>query len=158
MFSSSSLLLTRSLPVSWSRKCVEDTGIENPALDRDAITYESETHVHLVIIGMSRMGGTIGVEAAHLLHFPNFCRDKNIKSVITFIDENADREMNFFCGRYRHYFEISSTHYYDMSKDERHERFVPPSGFFCPSRNSCPAFQKEKHGNIYESLHLSFYC
>lgn len=45
---------------------------------------------------MSRMGVAIGVEAAHLLHFPNFCRDKNIKSVITFIDENADREMNFF--------------------------------------------------------------
>ena len=37
--------------------------------------------------------------------------------------------MNFFCGRYRHYFEISSTHYYDMSKDERHERFVLPTRF-----------------------------
>ena len=73
--------------------------IEYPPLDREAITYESEKHVHLVIIGMSRMGVAIGVEAAHLLHFPNFCRDKNIKSVITFIDENADREMNFFCGR-----------------------------------------------------------
>lgn len=70
--------------------------IEYPPLDREAITYESEKHVHLVIIGMSRMGVAIGVEAAHLLHFPNFCRDKNIKSVITFIDENADREMNFF--------------------------------------------------------------
>lgn len=103
--------------------------IEYPPLDREAITYESEKHVHLVIIGMSRMGVAIGVEAAHLLHFPNFCRDKNIKSVITFIDENADREMNFFCGRYRHYFEISSTHYYDMSKDERHERFVLPTRF-----------------------------
>lgn len=32
-------------------------------------------------------------------------------------------------GRYRHYFEISSTHYYDMSKDERHERFVLPTRF-----------------------------
>lgn len=103
--------------------------IEYPPLDRETITYESEKHVHLVIIGMSRMGVAIGVEAAHLLHFPNFCRDKNIKSVITFIDENADREMNFFCGRYRHYFEISSTHYYDMSKDERHERFVLPTRF-----------------------------
>lgn len=103
--------------------------IEYPPLDREAITYESEKHVHLVIIGMSRMGVAIGVEAAHLLHFPNFCRNKNIKSVITFIDENADREMNFFCGRYRHYFEISSTHYYDMSNNKKLKRYILPSRF-----------------------------
>lgn len=103
--------------------------IEYPPLDREAITYESDKHVHLVIIGMSRMGVAIGVEAAHLLHFPNFCRDKNKKSVITFIDENADREMNFFCGRYRHYFEIASTHYYDMSNNKKHKKFILPTRF-----------------------------
>lgn len=69
--------------------------IEYPPLDRDPITYESKKHIHLVIIGMSRMGVAIGVEAAHLLHFPNFCRDPRCKSTITFIDEMADREMNF---------------------------------------------------------------
>ena len=103
--------------------------IEYPPLDREPITYESKKHIHLVIIGMSRMGVAIGVEAAHLLHFPNFCRDPRCKSTITFIDEMADREMNFFRGRYRHYFEISSTTYYDMSTDTVNKHIIPPSRF-----------------------------
>lgn len=103
--------------------------IEYPPLDREPITYESNKHVHLVIIGMSRMGVAIGVEAAHLLHFPNFCRDSRCKSTITFIDEMADREMNFFRGRYRHYFEIASTTYYDMSTDVVNKCIIPPSIF-----------------------------
>ena len=103
--------------------------IEYPPLDREPITYKSKKHIHLVIIGMSRMGVAIGVEAAHLLHFPNFCRDPHCKSTITFIDEMADREMNFFRGRYRHYFEISSTTYYDMSTDTVSKHVIPPSRF-----------------------------
>ena len=103
--------------------------IEYPPLDREKITYESEKHVHLVIIGMSRMGVAIGVEAAHLLHFPNFCRNPKYKSVITFIDEAADKEMDFFRGRYRHYFEIASTIYYDMSGDKELKQILPPTRF-----------------------------
>lgn len=103
--------------------------IEYPPLDREAVTYESDKHVHLVIIGMSRMGVALGVEAAHLLHFPNFCRDNSKKSVITFIDEIADEEMNFFCGRYRHYFEIATTYYYDKSSGEIGRKVIPPSRF-----------------------------
>ena len=100
-----------------------------PSLAREPITYESNKHIHLVIIGMSRMGVAIGVEAAHLLHFPNYCRDNKYKSVITFIDEMADREMNFFRGRYRHYFEISSAAYYDASNETIEKRIIPPTGF-----------------------------
>lgn len=103
--------------------------IEYPPLDREPLTYDSEKHIHLVIIGMSRMGIAIGVEAAHLLHFPNFCRNPKYKSVITFIDEVADREMNFFRGRYRHYFEIASTTYYDMSGDKELKQMIPPTRF-----------------------------
>lgn len=96
--------------------------IEYPALDREPISYESEKQVHVVIIGMNRMGIATGTEAAHLLHFPNFCRDRSKKSIITFIDENADREMNFFRGRYRHYFELSSVHYSEIiSNIDGHE-------------------------------------
>lgn len=103
--------------------------IEYPPLDREPLTYESHKHVHLVIIGMSRMGVAVGVEAAHLLHFPNFCRDNRCKSTITFIDEAADREMNFFRGRYRHYFEIASAKYCDMSGDKTSMHIIPPSRF-----------------------------
>lgn len=52
------------------------------------------------------MGIALGVEDAHLLHFPNFCRDQRLKSRITFFDTEADKEMNFFRGRYRHYFDF----------------------------------------------------
>lgn len=120
----------------WAKKVLVDRQyrkgeerIEYIPLDHEAVTYESDKHVHLVIIGMSRMGVALGVEAAHLLHFPNFCRDKSKKSVITFIDEIADEEMNFFCGRYRHFFEISSTYYYDMSGEKAIEKIIPATRF-----------------------------
>lgn len=120
----------------WAKKILvnrcygkDDDAIQYPALDREPITYDSKKHVHLVIIGMSRMGIAIGVEAAHLLHFPNFCKNSKHKSVITFIDEKADYEMNFFRGRYRHYFEISSTTYYDMSRDGEQKQVIPSTRF-----------------------------
>lgn len=98
--------------------------IEYPPLDREPISYESEKQVHLVIIGMNRMGVAVGTEAAHILHFPNFCRDKNKKSIITFIDEHADREMNFFQGRYRHYFQLSSAVYSEINSNIEGKEFA----------------------------------
>lgn len=56
-----------------------DKPIIYPSLDRVPITEDSSKTVRFVIIGMSRMGIALGVEAAHLLHFPNFCRIINIK-------------------------------------------------------------------------------
>lgn len=107
-----------------------DEFIEYPLLDREPITADSNKHVHLVIIGMSRMGVALGVEAAQLLHFPNFCLDGCHKSIITFIDEVADEEMNFFRGRYRHYFEVASTTYCEVtSEGELKKTLLPPTRF-----------------------------
>lgn len=102
--------------------------IEYPNIDREPITFESEKYIHLVIIGMSRMGVALGVEAAHLLHFPNFCRDSKKKTVITFIDQQADDEMNFFRGRYRHFFDISPAYYCDANHPEMQDLSPFPSG------------------------------
>lgn len=117
----------------WAKKllvkrCYEEgaTKVEYPALDREPITRESDQTVHLVIIGMSRMGVALGVEAAQLLHFPNFCRDRRLKSRITFIDAAADEEVNFFRGRYRHYFDLAPSHYRDMTHSDE-ERILPPN-------------------------------
>ena len=117
----------------WAKKllvkrCYEEgpTKVEYPTLDREPITRESDQTVHLVIIGMSRMGVALGVEAAQLLHFPNFCRDQRLKSRITFIDAAADEEMNFFRGRYRHYFDLTSSLYRDMEH---------PASDYSPSKN-----------------------
>ncbi len=117
----------------WAKKllvkrCYEEgaTKVEYPALDREPITRENDQTVHLVIIGMSRMGVALGVEAAQLLHFPNFCRDRRLKSRITFIDAAADEEMNFFRGRYRHYFDLAPSLYCDMEHPEE-VRVLPPN-------------------------------
>lgn len=122
----------------WAKKLLvkrsyEEGGVkvEYPALDRDPITRESDQTVHLVIIGMSRMGVALGVEAAQLLHFPNFCRDRRLKSRITFIDAAADEEMNFFRGRYRHYFDLAPSRYRDMAHPDE-VRILPPNWDYGP--------------------------
>lgn len=79
----------------------ESENIHYLPLDRDGIDYDSDKTVHLVVIGMSKIGIALGVQASHLCHFPNFVRDPKLKTKITFIDENADREMHFLQGRYR---------------------------------------------------------
>lgn len=73
-------------------------------MDYCPITYHSENTVHLVIIGMSRMGMGLAIEAANLLHFPNFVRNKNLKTRITLIDAAAEREMSHWRLSAREYF------------------------------------------------------
>lgn len=81
-------------------------------IDREGIAINDERHVHLVIIGASTFGVTLAVEAAKMLHFPNF-DGKNNKSEITIIDKNADTVRFPFISRYRHFFEIQSYRYGD---------------------------------------------
>ena len=121
---------------SWAKKVLvshcymhDNERIDYPLLDREPITYDSDKTVHLIILGMSRMGVAIGTFAAHLLHFPNFCRDHSKKTRITFIDANADREMDFFRNRYRGLFEISSALYKDYSMADVVEKVIPPTYF-----------------------------
>lgn len=116
---------------NWAKKLiytreyndVGSTGISKviyPSLDRGGITADSEKYVHLVIFSMSRMGVALGTLAAQVCHFPNFVT-KKIKTKITFIDENADIEMQYFMGRYSHFFEISEAifeNYIDDSQPE----------------------------------------
>jgi hypothetical protein len=112
----------------WAQKVLLDGRYEGgqqrtvnySPLDGAGITAQSDKHVHLVIIGMSRMGVAMGIQAAHLCHFPNFVT-KGIKSRITFIDENADREMNFLKGRYPHLFAESDYSYTDIEKPENNK-------------------------------------
>ena len=91
--------------------------ITYPSLDgRNGLSEDSPHYVHLVIIGMSRMGVALGVEAAQLMHFPNFNRDKSLRTRITFISNDAEQEMNYFIGRYSHFFEVQSHYYMNLSQ------------------------------------------
>ncbi len=77
-----------------------------PPLDRDGIRAQSDRYVHLIVVGMSRMGVAMGVTAAHIAHYPNFVT-QGIRTRITFIDPDAEREMNFLKGRYEPLFRLS---------------------------------------------------
>jgi hypothetical protein len=108
----------------WAQKVFVDgeyKGLDDTAgtvkylpLDRERIDFDSNKTVHLLIVGMSKMGIAFGISASHLCHFPNFIRDRRLKTRITFIDENADKEMYYLQGRYRHLFNNIDYSYTDI--------------------------------------------
>ncbi len=94
-----------------------------PELDHDGICKTSNKHVHLIIVGMNRMGTALAKEVAHLMHFPNFNeKTGENRTRITFIDDRADIEMNFFTGKYAGYFDIAPIMYADLS-EKKFEKF-----------------------------------
>ena len=74
---------------------------------RKGITVDCHKTVHLVILGMNQMGTALATQAALLCHFPNFAKYKSEKTVITFIDDNAIRESEYYMDRYSTLFELS---------------------------------------------------
>ena len=110
-----------------------DKKIDYPELDHEGIAEKSNKHVHLIIVGMNRMGIALAKETAHMMHFPNFNEETgDNRTRITFIDDHADREMNFFVGRHAGYFDIAPTKYADLSecyfrewsKDDKSNNFL----------------------------------
>jgi len=123
--------------------------IEYQSLDgKEGIDYYSPKCVHFVILGMSRMGVEMGIQAAHICHFPNFIRDKKLKTRITFIDDNADREMNFLKGRYPHLFEEVDYFYQNIETSEKYDNTKSKDKFtdiefeFIKGRVENPEIQK----------------
>lgn len=110
-----------------------DKRIVYPELDHGGITADSSKHVHLIVVGMNRMGIALAKETAHMMHFPNFNEKtgKN-RTRITFIDDHADREMNFFIGRHAGYFDVAPTkyanlsdcHFWEWSEDAKRNNFL----------------------------------
>jgi hypothetical protein len=112
---------------TWAKKVFVDGEYKSPAmpnpirytpLDRKPVRFDSEETVHLLIVGMSQMGVALGIQASHICHFPNFIRDKRKKTRITFIDANADREMNFLQGRYPALFDEIDWSFADIETPE----------------------------------------
>lgn len=93
-------------------------------LDGDGITYESDRYVHLVVVGMTSMGVALAMKAVHIAHYPNFVRDPELKTRITFIDLNADTEFDMLRGRYSTLFDQCDYRVVDTvdpSRSYRHE-------------------------------------
>lgn len=108
------------------------------------IDYNSDKRVHLVIVGMSKVGIAMAVEAAHVAHYPNFLRDTKLRTKITFIDANAWQEMHFFKGRYKDLFELSQWRYEDKLGRREVEKNTPDA-------------KKWKHlGNLEELIDIEW--
>ncbi|MDL2322790.1 hypothetical protein LJC52_02275 [Bacteroidales bacterium OttesenSCG-928-A17] len=163
-------LWAQKIFVDQKYSCPDDEteNIKYLPLDREGINYDSEKTVHLVILGMSKMGIALGIEASHLCHFPNFIRNKKLKTKITFIDENADQEMNFLKGRYRHFFKEIDYSYEDSSnpannKDNRkdvnikgdEEKYTDIEWQFIKGRIEEPAIQNKLEEFSRENTHLT---
>ena len=76
-------------------------------LDGEGITVGSDKHVHLIIVGTSTLAWSLAVNAAHILHFPNFVPGKlDTYSIITFIDTDASGLGKRFRTRYHNLFDM----------------------------------------------------
>lgn len=72
----------------------------------EGINYDSDKRVHVVIVGMNQMGTAFGIQTALLAHYPNFLRDKKLRTTITFIDDNAKLEGDYLKGRFASLFDL----------------------------------------------------
>lgn len=146
----------------------ESENIRYLPLDRDGIHYDSDKTVHLVVIGMSKMGIALGVQASHLCHFPNFIRNPKLKTKITFIDENADCEMHFLQGRYRQLLKEIDYSYEDIYDADRNcnnlnepntkdktTRFTDIEWHFIKGRIEEPAIQQKLVSYSNENVNLT---
>jgi len=93
-----------------------------PLVYGKGIKQDDDKYVHLVFIGTTNFAVAFAMEAAHVLHFPNFAT-KGVRTRITFIDVNADKEKDEFITRNRHFFEVQPYYFYDLTneKDEKKE-------------------------------------
>lgn len=109
----------------WAQKVFINRSVEKDVIERNfntlngymplegsvGISQNSDNYVHLFVVGMSRMGVAMGIEAAHISHFPNYTEQTKIRTKITFIDTNAANEKDFFIGRFKDLFNLSHWRY-----------------------------------------------
>lgn len=98
---------------TWAQNvliCQELTKKENceylPLEGFDGIQVDQDKFVHFIVVGMSRMGLAMAIEAAHLAHYPNFCTNKR-RTRITFIDASMEQEKHFFMSRFKEMFSLA---------------------------------------------------
>lgn len=95
------------LAQSYREKRDPTRAIPYPSLYGQGIGPDDERFVHLVFVGTTNFAVAFAMEAAQMLHFPNF-DSKKAKTRITFIEKNAEQEMSLFATRNRHFFDIQS--------------------------------------------------
>ena len=140
----------------WAQRLFVQPSIKNlaennyiPLEGKDGINAQSEEFVHLVIVGMSRMGVALGIEAAHLAHYPNFVTNGK-RTRITFIDPNMAQERDYFMGRFKAMFELARYRYLDCStvRDEQAVKSVLAEEWIDPTISG----EEQKYSHLGENF------
>ena len=74
-------------------------GIEpgaTPLLLQDRVTYESNRRIHLVIFGTGRQAESLAIHTALAHHLPNYCRDNELRTRITWFADDKEQFHSFF--------------------------------------------------------------
>lgn len=101
---------------SYKEKNDPTQAIPYPSVYGGGIGPNDSRYAHLVFVGTTNFAVSFAMEAAHMLHFPNFDEEtRRPKTRITFIEKNMEKEMPLFITRNRHFFEIQSYLYRDLT-------------------------------------------
>lgn len=103
--------------------------IPYPTVYGNGITTDDDRYVHLVFVGTTYFSVAFAIEAAHVLHFPNFNRKKSLRTRITFIDRNADKERHIFKTRNSHFFDVQSLIYRNIDNENDPDTNLKSKGF-----------------------------
>ena len=92
------------------------------------ITKDCDKQVHLIILGMNQMGTALATQTALLCHFPNFTQKNKIRTTITFIDDHAKEEADYFMGRFSTLFSLCRHRIVICDKKNNTNSGVSPEG------------------------------
>lgn len=144
-------------------KCKHATEYDNKVTYRpldgyEGIRFDDKQRVHFIVVGMSKMGVAMGVQALFQAHYPNYVNHKvgNPRSRITFIDANAEQEMQFFKGRYASLFELARHRYIDANTCKE-KQLNSRYGWVDPTRQKdYPWMHLSKGGKNFLDVEIEF--
>lgn len=133
--------------VGWARRVFVERREGYPAVYGTGLSpAEDPRYVHVVFVGMTVFAEAMATVAAHVLHFPNFGRDPNLRTRITFIDRDADRKKEEFATRNRRFFEVQAYRYRDLgmhpSRMQAGETPAHPNAGGTPALQDGPALRR----------------
>ena len=106
--------------VDWSRILINGDGTSTSTnhVYPKIIDKEDSRVINFVIFGMSRFGRAIGIEALYSLPDLFEPGGKTIKSLITFVSEDAGKDLEIFKVYYKELFQQVAYKYYDYTKSD----------------------------------------
>ena len=118
-----------------------------PSLDRVPISYGCEVTVHLLIVGFSAQTEALAINAALVAHYPNYCRNNQLRTRITIIDDYVFDGRDRLVQRYVHLFDNS--YYRTIDLNDQNPRCILHRPMYEGKRNDFVDIEWEfVNGNI----------